>query len=65
MGSVSGCASLGLMMIRSNFGTDKLLDLGALLERIVLGVLENDLEFRIFVSGGPYVRVHLHAPGLA
>ena len=48
-----------------HFGADKFLDLRALLECIVLGVLENDLQFGMFGGGGGNIGVHLHAPRLA
>ena len=64
-GCVSGAASLGLMMMRSTLCADELLHVRALHERVVLRVLEDDLEVR--VRGGRVldVGVHLRAPGLA
>ena len=40
------------MMIRSTPGADELLDVRALLERVVLGVLEDDLQFGMLLRGG-------------
>jgi hypothetical protein len=48
-----------------HFGADKFLDLRALLERVVLRVLENDFEFGMFRGGGGDVRIHLHTPRFA
>ena len=58
-------ASLGLMMMQVHPGADELLDVRPLFERVVLGVLEDDLQVRVLVGGGLDVRVHLHAPRLA
>ncbi len=47
-------------------GGDELLDVGPLLERVVLGVLEDGLEpVGVLLGGGLDVGVHLHAPRLA
>ncbi len=64
-GSARGWASLGLMMSRSILASDELLHLGALLQHVVLRVLEDHLDLGMLVRLSLDVGVHLHAPGLS
>src|SRR5665213_1910737 len=48
-----------------DLGADEFIDVRPLFKRVVLGVLENNFEFRMLGGGGADVLVHLHAPRLA
>ena len=64
-GAVRGRRLLGRDDDQVDAGADVLLDLGALPEGVVLGVLEDDLDLGMLGRGGFDVPVHLDAPGLA
>gem|GEM_PF-3088586 len=64
-GFSQGLGFLGADNDEINASAYQLLNVGSLLESIILCILEDHLDIGVFFSGGLHICIHLNAPGLA